>query len=223
MAGGGSDRFAGDGGPAVNASLRWPYDLLFGPDRALYILDTFAARIRRLDTLSGTISTIAGNGEHACSGDGGPPLQAGLGAPEGIAFDPGGNLYITDVQTARIRVLRADAGSIIAGVIGGIPPAAPSPPKVIPAISKEPIGVNPNSPQGIRVSADVLAANLIKKVVPIYPPLAKEGRVQGAVRFTAVVGTDGTIESSRSDQRASFTGRGRKRSGEAMGLQTTSA
>ncbi len=38
------------------------------------------------------------------------------------------------------------------------------------------------------------AANLIKKVTPVYPPLAKQARIQGTVRFTAIIGKDGTIQ-----------------------------
>ncbi len=33
--------------------------------------------------------------------------------------------------------------------------------------------------------------------MPIYPPLAKQARIQGTVRFTAVIGTDGTIRDLR--------------------------
>jgi len=40
----------------------------------------------------------------------------------------------------------------------------------------------------------VQAANLIRRVVPQYPPLAKQARVQGTVRFTAIIGKDGTIQ-----------------------------
>ena len=38
------------------------------------------------------------------------------------------------------------------------------------------------------------AANLIKKVVPIYPGLAKSAGIEGVVKFTAVIGTDGKIQ-----------------------------
>ena len=38
------------------------------------------------------------------------------------------------------------------------------------------------------------AANLVRKVTPVYPPLAKQARIQGTVRFTAVIGKDGTIQ-----------------------------
>jgi periplasmic protein TonB len=47
----------------------------------------------------------------------------------------------------------------------------------------------------IRVGGNVQASNLIKKVTPAYPPLAKQARIQGTVQFTAVIGADGSIQS----------------------------
>jgi TonB family protein len=47
----------------------------------------------------------------------------------------------------------------------------------------------------IRVGGKVQAANLIKKVTPPYPPLAKQARIQGTVRFSATIGKDGTVTS----------------------------
>jgi len=52
----------------------------------------------------------------------------------------------------------------------------------------------PPTPQRIRVGGQVQAANLINKVTPQYPPLAKQARVQGTVRFQAVIGKDGSIQ-----------------------------
>lgn len=50
------------------------------------------------------------------------------------------------------------------------------------------------APERIRVGGNVQAMNLINKVVPAYPPLAKQGRIQGTVRFTAYIAKDGHIE-----------------------------
>ncbi len=47
----------------------------------------------------------------------------------------------------------------------------------------------------IRVGGNVQAANLIKKVTPVYPPLAKQARISGTVQFTALIGADGSIQS----------------------------
>jgi protein TonB len=48
--------------------------------------------------------------------------------------------------------------------------------------------------QRIRVGGNVQQANLIRKITPIYPPLAKQARIQGTVRFTAIIGKDGSIQ-----------------------------
>jgi protein TonB len=76
-------------------------------------------------------------------------------------------------------------GGILGGVLGGIPTAAPPPP---------PVKEKPAGPQRIRVGGNVQQANLIRKVTPLYPPLAKQARIQGVVRFTAIIGKDGTIQ-----------------------------
>jgi TonB family protein len=52
-----------------------------------------------------------------------------------------------------------------------------------------------NGVQRIRVGGNVESANIVKKVQPVYPPLAKQARIQGTVRFTALIGTDGSVAS----------------------------
>jgi periplasmic protein TonB len=47
--------------------------------------------------------------------------------------------------------------------------------------------------QRLRVGGNVQSANLTRKVTPLYPPLAKQARIQGTVRFTALIGTDGSV------------------------------
>ena len=79
------------------------------------------------------------------------------------------------------------AGGVLGGIIGAVPSAAPPPP---PPVKKE----ENKTPQRIRVGGNVQAANLIRKITPVYPPLAKQARIQGTVRFTAIIGKDGTIQ-----------------------------
>jgi protein TonB len=50
------------------------------------------------------------------------------------------------------------------------------------------------APGRIRVGGNVQSANLIRKVTPVYPPLAKQARIQGVVRFTVTLGKDGTVQ-----------------------------
>jgi TonB family protein len=54
--------------------------------------------------------------------------------------------------------------------------------------------VAPVTPTKIRVGGNVQSANLIRKVTPVYPPLAKQARIQGVVRFTVTIGKDGTVQ-----------------------------
>jgi protein TonB len=49
-------------------------------------------------------------------------------------------------------------------------------------------------PQRIRVGGNVQQANLIDKPRPVYPPEAKQARIQGQVRFNVIIGADGHVE-----------------------------
>ena len=80
------------------------------------------------------------------------------------------------------------AGGVIGGVIGGVAAAPPPPPPPV----KEAPKPKPTGP--IRVGGNVQQANLISQQKPIYPPLAKQARIQGVVRFNAVISKDGTIQ-----------------------------
>jgi len=51
-----------------------------------------------------------------------------------------------------------------------------------------------DAPGGIRVGGNVQSANLIQQVRPAYPPLAKQARIQGLVRFNALIGGDGLVK-----------------------------
>jgi DNA-binding beta-propeller fold protein YncE len=106
VAGNGTAGFSGDGGPAIEASLKSPADVEIGPDGRLYIADTYNHCIRRVDLATGIIVTVAGTGGVlGSSGDGGPPTSATLNLPYGICLDEDGNLYIADTLNNKIRVV----------------------------------------------------------------------------------------------------------------------
>ncbi|HLY46375.1 MAG TPA: hypothetical protein VKQ73_12400 [Stellaceae bacterium] len=113
LAGNGDKGYAGDGGPATAAALAEPYGVVVDRAGNIYIADRLNRRVRRIDARSGIITTLAGTGEAAYSGDGGPAAAAGLAEPNGLAFDAGErHLYITDVADNRVRVVDLATGKI---------------------------------------------------------------------------------------------------------------
>jgi uncharacterized protein (TIGR03437 family) len=113
VAGNGSARYSGDGGPAVSASLNFPFGLTVDAAGNLYIADAFNNRIRKVS--GGVITTVAGNGNARFTGDGGPANSAAIDFPSGVAVDASGIIYIADTYNNRIRVVSGGSISTAAG------------------------------------------------------------------------------------------------------------
>ena len=122
VAGGGSPADGlGDGGPATSALITVPTDIAIDGHGNLFIADQYHHRIRKVDSATGIISTVAGAGTAGLSGDGGPATAAELSYPSGIAVDGAGNLFIADSFNERIR--KVDTAGIISTVAGSGPTA----------------------------------------------------------------------------------------------------
>ncbi len=115
VAGTGEAGYSGDGGPAINARFYYPADTAVGGDGNLYIADQYNHRIRMIDA-RGIITTIAGNGEAAFSGDGEAGSVAKLNYPLGVAAGADGSIYIADRNNNRIR--KVDSAGMINTVAG---------------------------------------------------------------------------------------------------------
>ncbi len=100
-----------------------------------------------------------------------PPPTSGVGGVVGGV--PGG-------------VAGGIAGGVLGGIIGGVPSAAPPPPPPPKPVEK--------APQRIRVGGNVQQAKLVRQPRPMYPPLAKQARIQGVVKLSAIISKDGTIQ-----------------------------
>jgi sugar lactone lactonase YvrE len=117
----------GDGGPALAALLIQPDGITIGPSDTIYVSDSLANRVRKIE--GGIIDTIAGNGEMGHSGDGGPGVDAALSWPSALELDREGNLYIAETRGHVIRRLATDgtidtiAGDGTAGDAGDGGPA----------------------------------------------------------------------------------------------------
>jgi uncharacterized protein (TIGR03437 family) len=105
--------FAGDGGAATSAQLLAPNGVAVDGADNVFFADAGNSRIRKVS--NGIITTIAGGGT-AFPGDGGPATNASLYAPNGVAVDGQGNLFIADSNNN--RVLKVSASGVITTLAG---------------------------------------------------------------------------------------------------------
>ncbi len=106
IAGNETSNYFGDGAPALAAGLGTPQDAILDTHGNLYIADSGNGVVRKVDAVTGVITTIAGTGGLASypgstvatslPGDGGPATGTPLGAPTCLALDNSGNLYINN-------------------------------------------------------------------------------------------------------------------------------
>jgi len=112
----------GTGSPGYSdQEVNNPYGLVIGPERGLYFCDLDNQRIRRLDLKTHRTTTIAGNGQKAYSGDGGPAAAASLNMPHEIQFDSARNLYIAERDNHVVRKVDAKTGVISTFAGTGVP------------------------------------------------------------------------------------------------------
>ncbi len=115
VAGTGIAGFSGDGASATLGQLDSPDGVAVDTAGNVYIADYNNMRIRKVNPL-GVISTYAGNGGAFNNGDGGPATSATIDAPNGVAVDSAGNVYIASYYN-KIRKVTA-ATSIITTFAG---------------------------------------------------------------------------------------------------------
>jgi hypothetical protein len=82
----------------------------------IFASDSSTNRIRAITATGKRITTLAGRGLSGASGDGGPANQADVGAPDGLAVGPSGEIYIAQLLDQRVR--RVDPSGTITTVVG---------------------------------------------------------------------------------------------------------
>jgi hypothetical protein len=130
IAGTGHPGYSGDGGPATQAQLQEPNDIVLDGQGHVFIADVRDHRVRVVDLATGLITTFAGTGDADSGGDGGPASRAALLGPRALAFGPSGDLYICLRNDHKVRkvdmrtgIIRTVAGTGERGYTGDHGPA----------------------------------------------------------------------------------------------------
>lgn len=144
VAGTGSGGYSGDGGPANLAQVNFPTELGLDTQGNLYFTDQANDRIRKIDAVSGIITTIAGIGSPVNSGDGGPALAAGVNHPYGIAIDLSNNIYFSAYSGNTVRRIDGVTGIVTTIAGNGTQASSPDGPAVTSSL---------NFPEGICVDS----------------------------------------------------------------------
>ncbi len=111
IAGGGTDASPTFSGPATGVLINGEEQgLALDNEGNLYIADSAANVIRKVNLATDELSTIAGTGGEGDSGDGGPAALAELSYPEGVSMSPNGNLLIADSDNSVIRMVTPAGG-----------------------------------------------------------------------------------------------------------------
>ncbi len=121
----------GDNCPPLQATFKAPHGLALDASGNLYVADTANNEAREINLGAGTIAAAAGNGVATFSGDNDTATSASLNAPQALAVDGAGDIYIADTGNDAVRVVSAstlDISTLIgtggtAGLAGGSGPA----------------------------------------------------------------------------------------------------
>ena len=89
VAGIGGPGYAGDGGPATAAAFNEPYGIAVDGSGNIYLADRHNHCVRRIDGLSGLVTTYAGNRKAGFAGDGGPAAEGRSRRTQRAGLRPG--------------------------------------------------------------------------------------------------------------------------------------
>jgi sugar lactone lactonase YvrE len=111
VAGNGERGFAGDRGPASASQLAQPHSIAFDAADNLYICDIANQRVRRIDPVTGVITTFAGTGERGPAPDSGNLLDSALTGPRSIDVAPDGTMYLILREGNAVYEVDIDGGT----------------------------------------------------------------------------------------------------------------
>lgn len=111
-----------------------------------------------------------------------PPPRTFTPPPVPATHEPGseGRIILMEPAPALAGGSAVPAGAILAERVNIIPPPRATAP--------------PAAPHRVQVGGKLQAAMLVRKVEPTYPGLARQMRIQGTVRFQALIGKEGEVQ-----------------------------
>jgi trimeric autotransporter adhesin len=109
IAGTGDPGFSGDNGPSTAAMLSYPDRIAIDAAGNVYVVDQSDFRVRKI-TPSGTITTVAGNGNCCFSNDSAGAVNSPFFYITGIAVDGPGNLYLSELSNYKIKKVTPAGG-----------------------------------------------------------------------------------------------------------------
>jgi hypothetical protein len=112
VAGLGGYASVGGSGPATSIPIGYPWGIV-GYENVIYFCDQYF--VWELNLRSGTMSTVAGNGDSSFDGDNGPASAAALNTPTGVTVSSTGIIYIADYGNHRIRKIETGIITTVAG------------------------------------------------------------------------------------------------------------
>lgn len=116
--------FTGDSNSATAAKLALPRGLSTDTQGNLYIADTANHRVRRIDAVTGKITTIAGDGAQGFAGDGASATAASFDSPRSAAISSSNLLTIADTGNQRIRQIDSSASLQTVAGLGALTPGS---------------------------------------------------------------------------------------------------
>lgn len=116
-----------------------------------------------------------------------PVMTAGrttapVDAPSDLQTERGGTRDVAALVGVEGGVDGGVAGGVVGGIVSAVPPPPPVPPR-------------PAATEPVRIGGSIKAPNLLRRVEPIYSPLAANAQIGGLVILEAVVDPEGSVES----------------------------
>lgn len=188
IAGTNSFGYSGDNGLATAAQLNRPSGVALDAVGNIFIADVQNYSVRRVDAVTGIITTVAGTGVFGYSGDNGPATSATFNRPSGVTVDAAGDILIADFRNNVIREI--PSGKIIVTVI----PVADAASQAngafgVATVGDEPSPSSPTATSGTAASvlltpAPTAAANITSFT---SPPAAGASATAGSLAVTAAL------------------------------------